>query len=196
MTFALRGSTNDLVDSIDVISDVMQRPSHVDATGSVGFTRATLDASANTSYGHVSVCVCLSVTSRCSVEVVGRIKLVFGTEASFDKSYTVLKGNSSIFENKGTSMWKFVPKSGLGKCCFDISIVETCYQRSSRKVDAQIVTNWTVVEVDNTSELRRSSTSYHSNRQALSTAQVRRAGQLATADSSKCKSYTETRMRS
>jgi len=52
----------------------------------------------------VSVCVCLSVTSRCSAEVVGRIKLVFGTEASFDKSYTVLKGNSSIFENKGTSM--------------------------------------------------------------------------------------------
>jgi len=34
-------------------------------------------------------CVCLSGTSRCSIEVVERIELVFGTEASFDQSYTV-----------------------------------------------------------------------------------------------------------
>jgi len=55
-----------------------------------------------------------------------------------------------------------------------------CYQLSSRKVDAQSVTNWTV---DNTSELRRSTAVvYHSDRQALSTARFRRAGQLATAD--------------
>ena len=33
--------------------------------------------------------VCLSVTSRCCVEVVGRFQLVFGAEASFDQSYTV-----------------------------------------------------------------------------------------------------------
>ena len=33
--------------------------------------------------------VCMSVTSRCSVEVVGWIELVFGMEASFDQSYTV-----------------------------------------------------------------------------------------------------------
>jgi len=33
--------------------------------------------------------VCLSVTSRCSVEVVGRIELVLGMEASFDQFYTV-----------------------------------------------------------------------------------------------------------
>jgi len=37
----------------------------------------------------VSVSVCLSVTSRCSIEVVGRIELVFGIEASFDQFYTV-----------------------------------------------------------------------------------------------------------
>ena len=39
----------------------------------------------------VSLCVCLSVTSRCSVKVVGRIELVFDMEASFDQyqSYTV-----------------------------------------------------------------------------------------------------------
>ena len=33
--------------------------------------------------------VCLSVTSRCSVEVVGRIEMVFGMQASFDQPYTV-----------------------------------------------------------------------------------------------------------
>ena len=39
----------------------------------------------------LSVCLsfCLSVTSRCSIEVVGRIELVFGIEASFDQFYTV-----------------------------------------------------------------------------------------------------------
>jgi len=31
------------------------------------------------------------------------------------------------------------------KFCFGISIVETCYRLSSRKVDAQSVINWTVV---------------------------------------------------
>jgi len=36
------------------------------------------------SYGRVSVC-----HKSCSVEVVGRIELVFGMEASFDQSYTV-----------------------------------------------------------------------------------------------------------
>jgi len=40
-----------------------------------------------TSQGPVSVC--LSVTSRCSVEVVGRIELVFVMEAFFDQFYTV-----------------------------------------------------------------------------------------------------------
>jgi len=34
--------------------------------------------------------VSLSVTSRCSIEVAGRIELVFGMEAFFDQSYTVL----------------------------------------------------------------------------------------------------------
>jgi len=34
----------------------------------------------------------LSVTSRCSIEVVGRIELVVGMEASFDQSYTVISG--------------------------------------------------------------------------------------------------------
>jgi len=34
----------------------------------------------------VSVCLSVSVTSRCSIETDGWIKLIFGTEASFDLS--------------------------------------------------------------------------------------------------------------
>ena len=48
-------------------------------------------------------------------------------------------------QNKGTSLWNFVLKSGLRKFRHGISIVETCYQLSSRKVDAQSVINWAVV---------------------------------------------------
>ena len=57
-------------------------------------------------------------------------------------SYTVLKGNSVISKNKGTSLWCFVLNCGHRKFRHGISIVETCYQLSSRKVD---VINWTVV---------------------------------------------------
>jgi len=40
----------------------------------------------------------------------------------------------------------FVPNSRLGKFCFGISVVETCYQLSSRKVDAPSMINRTVVD--------------------------------------------------
>ena len=48
-------------------------------------------------------------------------------------------------QNKGTSFWNFVLKSGLRKFRHGISIVETCYQLGSRKVDAQSVINRAVV---------------------------------------------------
>jgi len=96
-----------------------------------------------TSHGPVSVSV--SVTSRSSTKTAERIELVFGMRASFHPSYTVLKGNSVISKNKGTSLWNFVLNSGLRKFRHGISIVETCYLLSSRKVDAQSVINWTVV---------------------------------------------------
>ena len=96
-------------------------------------------------YSHGPVSVRLSVTSRNSTETAERIELGFGMRASFHPSYTVLKGNSVISKNKGTSLWNFVVKSGLRKFRHGISIVETCYQLSSRKVDAQSVINWVVV---------------------------------------------------
>jgi len=63
----------------------------------------------------VSVCVYLSATSRSSIETAERIELVFGTGAFSQHSYTVLKGNSGISKNKATSLWNFVPISGLCK---------------------------------------------------------------------------------
>ena len=57
----------------------------------------------------------------------------------------VLKGNSVISKNKGTSLWNFVLNSGLRKFRHGILIVETCYQLSSRKVVAHSVINWAVV---------------------------------------------------
>ena len=50
------------------------------------FTRATL-ASAGTSMARC-LSVCLSITSRCSVETDGRIELVFGMKASLDLTHT------------------------------------------------------------------------------------------------------------
>jgi len=49
---------------------------------------ARRNASADTSYGPVSVC--LSVTSRSSIETAERIELVFGKIVSSDLFYTVL----------------------------------------------------------------------------------------------------------
>ena len=70
----------------------------------------------------------------------------FGMGTSFHLSYTVLlKGNSGIFQNKGTSLSNFVLNSGLRKFCFGISIAETCYWLGSTKVDAQNMINWTVI---------------------------------------------------
>jgi len=78
----------------------------------------------------VSVCVCLS-----QVAVFYRNEWTnragFGTGASFHPSYAVFEENSGISKNKGTSLWNFVPNTGLRKFCFGISIVETCYRLSS-----------------------------------------------------------------
>ena len=74
--------------------------------------------------------------------------MFFGIRASFHLSYTVLKGNSGTFKNKGTSLWNFVPNNAPRKFCFNIAIVAMCLRLSSRKVDIQSVINWTVVLVN------------------------------------------------
>jgi len=56
------------------------------------------------------------------------------------------QGNSGTSKRRVlTSLWDFAPNSGLGKFRHGISIAETCYQLSSRKVDAQRVIHWTSV---------------------------------------------------
>ena len=44
----------------------------------------------------------------------------------------MLQGNSGTFKNKGTSLWNFAPNAGLRKFRHGISVVEACYQLSSR----------------------------------------------------------------
>jgi len=105
----------------------------------------------------------------------------FGIGAIFHLSCTVLKGNTGISKNKGTFLWNFVPNSRLSKCCFSISIVETCYQLSSTrwtlggsepdKLDHHRSTILTVPLSFNTWMLV-----YHSIHQALSTAWLHHAG--------------------
>ena len=111
----------------------------------IGFYRAML-CIRGTSHGPVSVC--LSVTSRSSVETAERIELVFGMGALFHPSYNVLKGNSVISKNKGTSLWNFSQTPDLENFAtvYRVSIVEACYQLSLRKVDAHSVINWAVVD--------------------------------------------------
>ena len=75
-------------------------------------------ASGGTTYSPVSVSLCLSVTSRSSIETTERIELIFSTTASFHLSYTVIKENSGICKNKRTSLtslWNSDPNSGLRK---------------------------------------------------------------------------------
>jgi len=73
-------------------------------------------ASAGTSYGPESLCLSVCVRHKW---VFYRIdwtdQASFGTEVSFDLSYTVLQGNSgtSKVTVSGTSLWNFAPNPGL-----------------------------------------------------------------------------------
>ena len=89
------------------------------------FLPARCYASVGTSYDPVT-CVCLSVcvTCRCSIETDRWIDLIFGVDASFYQSYTVLQGNSATYKNKGTFVWNFFLNSGLRKFRHGISVAE------------------------------------------------------------------------
>jgi len=91
--------------------------------------------------------LCLSVTSQCSIEMDESIELVLACRLLSTYIYPTLRCKKIQVSTKMRvlSFWNFVPNSGRRKFCFDISIVETCYRLSSRKVDAQSVINWTVV---------------------------------------------------
>jgi len=94
----------------------------------------------------VSVYVCLSVTSRTSINTNEWIELVSGMRAFFHEYYTVLKRNPGIFSIKATSIWNIVPNSGLRKFRHGISIVERAINLAwERWTLRDSVINWTVV---------------------------------------------------
>jgi len=63
----------------------------------------------------VAMSVCLYVTSWYCIETTGRIELVFGTEASFQLSHTVIRkfGHLQAPKLGYTFLWNFVSDSGL-----------------------------------------------------------------------------------
>ena len=106
----------------------------------------------------------------------------FWRGTSFHLSYTVLKGNSSNFRNKGTSFWNFVPESGLWKIlprhidCRNVIDLARHGGRSER--DKRDLRRSAKLTIPPSSDAR----SIAGDRQALSTARDCRTGQLATAD--------------
>ena len=109
------------------------------------FLSARRYASAGTSHAPVSV--------RLSVSQVGVLLKRLNESGWFLARELPSQGNSGTFKNKGTSVWNFVQNCRLRKFRHGIPIVETCYQLSSRKLEARPSS---VNEVDNTSELQRS----------------------------------------
>jgi len=82
--------------------------------------------------------VCLSVTSRYCIETTSRIELVFGMEASFYLSHTVLCGNSGIFKTR----IGLLPSGTLSQT------LELKYFTSARRSRQRVVTlvrqRWTI----------------------------------------------------
>ena len=94
----------------------------------------------------VSLSLYLSVTSRCSVEVVGRIELVFGMEAFFPTSPTLCFKEIQVSTKiRVLATLELVPELRTLKISPRHIDRRTCYRLSSKKVDAQSVINWTVV---------------------------------------------------
>jgi len=90
-------------------------------------------ASAGTSYGPVSVCVCLSQVGFLSKRFkrMDGIIWFWAYGASFDllSFITVFLGNSGICKNKRTSLWNFFLNSGLRKFRHGIWIVERAMRK-------------------------------------------------------------------
>ena len=125
---------------------------------------------AGSSYGRVSVCLSISL-----LQVEGMNGLVcFWHGAFFRPVPHFVLWKFRYLQNKSTFIRHFFPNTGP----------QHIDGRTSRKVDAQSVINWTVVGhyVDNTSEHRRSTAVVYrrDRREALSTAWFRRAGPSAT----------------
>ena len=112
------------------------------------FLPARRYASADTSYGSVSVCLCLSVCI-CLLQVGVLSRRMnesswFLAWELFSTYPACILRKFGYLQSKSTFFWNFVPNSRLRKFRHGISIVEACYQLCSTKMDAQNVINWTV----------------------------------------------------
>ena len=89
------------------------------------FLPARRYAGASTSYGPVSVRVCLSQVA-VLLKWLGESSCFFLARRLLSTSPTMFLGNSGIYKNKGTSpsLWNFILNSGLGKIRYGIWIVE------------------------------------------------------------------------
>ena len=85
-----------------------------------------------------SVCVCLSLCHKSEFCQNGWMNR---TGSFLPSILHCVERKFGISKNKGTSFWDIVPNNGLGRFCFGISIAETCYRHSSRKVCTQSVTD-------------------------------------------------------
>jgi len=129
------------------------------------FLRARRYASAGTSYGPVSVCMCPCLSLVCHKSVLYRNGWTnrAGFLARELRYVTVRYKKIWVSPKRVLPSGTLSQNSGLRKFRHRISIVESCYRLRSVKVDVQSVIDWTVVgQVDNTSELRRSTAvAYH-----------------------------------
>jgi len=81
---------------------------------------------------YATVAVCTSdCQSRISVETDERIEPICGTVAILGLSYTVLERNSGISRNNGTSLWNFVPNSGLKHFATHVDRRKYCLRSST-----------------------------------------------------------------
>ena len=121
---------------------VVRRRKAYRTDGVFGIFTARCYASAVLAMACVCLSVRLSVTSRCSIKKrMNESSRVLACELPSTRLPEIRLSP----KNKSTFLWNFVLNSGLRRFRHGISIVETYYQLSSSKVDAQSVINWAVV---------------------------------------------------
>jgi len=84
----------------------------------------------------ITMCLCLSFTSRCSVKRDERINLVFGMEVCPTLCFKEIEVSTKI---------RLLPSGTLRKILPWHINRRMCYQLSSRKMNAQSMINWTIV---------------------------------------------------
>jgi len=135
---------------------------------------------------HVSV----SVTSQCSIELTGRIELLFGMKASFDLSYTLcymeiwvppkirVLPSGTLPQTLYFECKNIVTKHRSSKCVINLA--------QSDKLDCRRSTKLTIPPSSDARPLV-----YHSDHQALSTARFRRAGLGPNSTTAICCGFVE-----